>query len=59
MKKEKQELIAWEINNYNIDVCCHKETQIKRLQIKIGVRQHNSFENNKLETFCFQYQMEE
>lgn len=38
MLKEKWELLALDIDSYNIDVCCHQTNKIKGFNINIGVR---------------------
>ena len=41
VKEEKQELLAQDIDNYKIDVCCLQETKIKDgRDITIGEKQH-------------------
>lgn len=40
MLKEKWELLALDIDSYNIDVWCHQENKIKGFDINIGVRPH-------------------
>lgn len=42
VEKAKPELLAQDVNNYNINICCPKEIKIQQgLDINIGISQYN------------------